>query len=98
MACCAAGERWPLAQACCQGAGRKRLLDRWIEVQIKFDPKLYYAPQQGVFQHTSYVVIDTKDTNEYVHFVAALSEFLQEIAMLPQLCHESFQMCINGRR
>src|SRR2546428_7033223 len=75
-----------------RGMGRKRLLDflyvlRWIEVQIKIDPKLYYAPQQCVFQHTSYVVIDTKGTNEYVDFVAALSEFQQEIAMLPQLCN-----------
>src|SRR2546427_1601032 len=52
-----------------RGAGRKRLLDflyvlRWIEVQAKINPKLYYAPQQCVFQHTSYVVIDAKDTNE----------------------------------
>jgi hypothetical protein len=65
---------------------------------MKLDSKLYYVPQQRVFQHTSHVIIDTKDANEYVNFAAALSEFLHEIAMLPPLCNESFQMCITGRR
>ena len=45
---------------------------------MRLDSKLYYAPQQCVFQHTSHIVIDTKDANEYVNFAAALSESLSE--------------------
>src|SRR5262245_57883671 len=83
--------------------GRKRRREnprtsRGIEVQIQIDAKLQDAPQQSVLQHTSQVVIDTKDANTYVHLIATLPECLQEIAMLPQLGHERFEMGIHGRR
>ena len=78
--------------------GESPRTSRGIEVQIKIDPKLHDTPQQGVLQHKSYVVVDTKDANAYVKLIATLFECLQEITMLPKLCHESFQMCINGRR
>jgi len=71
---------------------------RWIDVQIKIDPQLYDASQQSVLQHKSHVVVDTKNTNEYVNLIATISQSLQEITMLPKLCHESFQMFINGMR
>ena len=78
--------------------GESLRTSRGIEVQIKIDSKLHDTPQQGVLQHKSHVVVDTKDANVYVNLVATLAEFLQEIAMLPKLCYESFQMCINGIR